>query len=92
MGGGVVSLFSVLEAERGERVVMVMSVLGRTVLLSSVSTVLEDTMATLAWLLLCEFTRLKVLVSTGREVGGGKSINNEKYSKWLSDSRTAQVA
>ena len=43
---------SLLETERGERVVMVISMLGRTVVLSSVSTLLEVTMAPtlLAWL------------------------------------------
>ena len=43
---------SLLETERGERVVMVISMLGSTVVLSSVSTLLEVTMATtlLAWL------------------------------------------
>ena len=83
-------IFSVLWTERGERVVMVISMPGRTVVLSSVSTLLEVTiMATLAWLLFCEFTRLTVVVSgwEGRgEGGGGTSVNNGKYYKWQSDS------
>ena len=83
-------IFSVLWTDRGERVVMVISMPGRTVVLSSVSTLLEVTiMATLAWLLFCEFTRLTVVVSgwEGRgEGGGGTSVNNEKYYKWQSDS------
>ena len=68
---------------------MVISMLGRTVVLNSVSTLLEVTMATLAWLLLCELTRLTVVVSAGWEGGGGggrTSVNNEKYYKWQSDS------
>ena len=81
-------IFSVLWTERGERVVMVISTLGRTVVLSSVSTLLEVTMATLAWLLLCELTRLTVVVSGDWEGGGGgrTSVNNENYYKWQSDS------
>ena len=83
-------IFSVFWTERGERVVMVISMPGRTVVLSSVSTLLEVTiMATLAWLLFCEFTRLTVVVSgwEGRgEGGGGTSVNNGKYYKWQSDS------
>ena len=62
--------------ERGERVVMVRSMLASTVVLSSVSTWLETTVVgPLVW----ELTRLRVLVSTGRGGGGGKSINIGKY-------------